>query len=327
MISFFRAPVRNPNPECQLNVAQIYSYITTPNYARMQTEELRSMTEKDVCRGYKSRMFDYVTFSGEFSYRAIHKLVRHSGFFCFDFDHIDFDAIATLRLRLIADPLLHTVLLFLSPSGDGLKWVVQSPITEQLGLDNNYLRPKEIAENHSCIYKMLASYVGFTYDIRPDATSDVARACYLPYDPNCYYKPPMTHVDGRNYELICKEVENRRLSSADGEENSMIKPCKETKKYEKLSKQTKSDYEKIESIIREIEHRRIDITSSYHNWVLVAMGLASTFGSAGEEYFHRISQYHPNYEHQEAKKVYQSCLRNNNGTVTLGTIVYLKSLL
>jgi len=79
----------------------------------------------------------------------------------------------------------------------------------------------------------------------------------------------------------------------------------------------------IEKIVREIEHRRIDITNDYHDWMLVAMALAGTCGATGEQYFHRISQFHPKYDNAEAHRMYQSCVRNTHGAVGIGTIVYL----
>jgi hypothetical protein len=86
----------------------------------------------------------------------------------------------------------------------------------------------------------------------------------------------------------------------------------------------KNNYENdIEKIVRDIERRSLDITDDYHNWMLVAMALAGTYGSAGEGYFHRISQYSSKYDNKEAHRMYQSCLRNNNGLVGIGTIVYL----
>jgi hypothetical protein len=85
-----------------------------------------------------------------------------------------------------------------------------------------------------------------------------------------------------------------------------------------------NDYENdIEKIVREIEHRRIDITNDYHDWMLVAMALAGTCGATGEHYFHRISQFHPKYDNAEAHRMYQSCVRNTHGAVGIGTIVYL----
>ena len=79
----------------------------------------------------------------------------------------------------------------------------------------------------------------------------------------------------------------------------------------------------IESLVREIERRRIDITADYANWVRVGFALASICGVAGEQLFHRISQFHPKYDHNETHKLYNSCLKNNSGVVTIGTIVYL----
>ncbi len=127
MISFFRAPIRNIAPQAQVTVEQIYKYITS-DYAKLVTERLRSIADHGEARRYKAEMFDYVTFSGHFRTRQTSGLIEHSGFLCFDIDKIESeDDLQNIKAQLITDEKLHTVLLFRSPSGNGLKWVVEVP--------------------------------------------------------------------------------------------------------------------------------------------------------------------------------------------------------
>ena len=127
MISFFCAPIKNITPEAQVSILQIYKYITG-GYAKLVTDRLRSIADHYEARCFKSEMLDYVTFSGCFSSRRTGGLIEHSGFLCFDIDKIESEKrLQEIKSLLINDEELHTVLCFRSPSGNGLKWVVEVP--------------------------------------------------------------------------------------------------------------------------------------------------------------------------------------------------------
>lgn len=319
MISFFRSPIRNPHPECQMNTTQVYSYITNPMMAEPMTSELRKISDLDTRRQYKSTMFDYVTFSGQFTYRSASNFVQHTGFFCFDFDHIESPTqYELLRTLLIDDPLLRTILLFRSPSGDGMKWVVESPIYEPLGLSMNcYVRKADVVRNHKEIYSNLAKYIELTYKVKPDATSDVSRACYLPYDPDCYHQFPLGVPQPANYEAIIEKTRDKQESTPPSSQRVI-------QKYLDIRTNGHQDnYLQIESIVQRIEQRHIDITADYNQWVKIGFAIANAVGAVGSSLFHRISQYHPRYDYNQTERLFASCLKSNNGTVTLGTLVYL----
>lgn len=331
MISFFRSPVRNPHPECQMNTSQVYSYITNPMMAEPMTSELRRISDHDTRRHYKSTMFDYATFSGQFTYRSSSNFVQHTGLFCFDFDHIELQMqYDLLRTLLIDDPLLRTILLFRSPSGDGMKWVVESPVYEPLGLSmNNYVRKADVVKNHKDIYSNLAKYIELTYKVKPDATSDVSRACYLPYDPDCFHQFPLGLPQPKNYEAILEKINDGQQFSTP---SATLVPLKlgdnrsNPNGHPDIRTNGQADnYTKIESLVERIERRHTDITSDYNQWVKIGFAIASAVGAIGSSLFHRISQYHPRYDYDQTERLYKSCLRNANGTVTLGTLVYLVS--
>ena len=366
MISFFRAPIKNITPQAQVSVLQIYKYITS-DYAKLATERLRLIADHHEARRYKSEMLDYVTFSGCFSSRRTGGLIEHSGFLCFDIDKIESERrLQEIKSLLINDEELHTVLCFRSPSGNGLKWVIEAPDRHWLSIshtdnnlltectehtettslrlsDNRNIAPQmtQIITNHKVLYERIRGYLFEQYGIETDHTSDIARPCYLCHDVDAYYDEPTFKANPAS----------RFLKSTDLTPSILIADARAVRPYkqgdnnqqttdDKLHKtdtnqQTvdcrpstvdfrQNNYENdIEKIVREIEHRRIDITNDYHDWMLVAMALAGTCGATGEHYFHRISQFHPKYNHSEAHRMYQSCVRNTHGAVGIGTIVYL----
>ena len=374
MISFFRAPIKNITPQAQVSVLQIYKYITG-DYAKVATERLRSIADPGEARRYKAEMFDYVTFSGCFSTRHNAGLLEHSGFLCFDIDKIETEEqLQNIKAQLITDEKLHTVLLFRSPSGNGLKWVVEVPDrywltqsrdtalksvesverfceakSESLNPDgkksfksvlsvgeinsawhaernsvhsvhsvrdkNNSMRERKsdvdtIIQNHRLLYERIRLYLLTEYGIDADHTSDIARPCYLCYDDDAFYDEPTFKANPASEFLIQKSVESvGNINSAWHAERNSVGSV--------------SSVRDTETLVRAIEKQRIDITSDYHNWIRIAFAIASKHGPSGEEYFHRISQFNSGYDHNEAHKVYTSCLRNNNGSVTIATIVYL----
>lgn len=170
--SFFKAPITNIRPYKSITVLDAWNYITG-RYAEERTRTLRGITDKSRARIYKAANFDYATFSGEFSSRGNASCVTESGLLCIDFDHVP--DVEGLFARLLTDRYFETALLFRSPSGDGLKWII------------------EISRGrtpHSAYSRAIASYITKAYGIEPDKSGkDIARACFLPHDPDAYINP------------------------------------------------------------------------------------------------------------------------------------------
>lgn len=174
--SFFRAPAMTVKPFQTVDVKDIYKYITIYSPALNATRQLRSIKDAQEAREFKARHFDFACFSGEFSYRKDDGLIKHSGLLCLDFDHVgNPEQIWSLRLKLISDSNFTTWLLFTSPSGDGIKWVI--------GID--------LAQcDHKTWFRALQNYVRTTYSLEVDEKCvNVSRACFLPHDCSCYVNP------------------------------------------------------------------------------------------------------------------------------------------
>ena len=127
-------------------------------------------------RTYKAANFDYCTFSSTFTARNDKALILHSGLLCVDFDHLS--DVSTLFNKLLKDEYFDTQLLFRSPSGDGLKWIIPIDLTQA---------------THSNYFTAVANYISQTYGVEVDKSGkDISRACFLPHDPQAFINPKLT---------------------------------------------------------------------------------------------------------------------------------------
>ena len=183
-ISFFRPPItkQNPVPESYKTLEEIYSYITGTE-AKERTRIIRDLISRgESPRERKNQSLDYITAGGEFSYRSSESLVTPSGLVTIDIDHISEVGLDLTELResLLKDKEIGLRLLFVSPSGDGLKLLCKSGrgFTD----DDSYKEE----------YYSLVGYIHKTYKIPYkdgklgteglDMTSDIVRSCFLCYD-------------------------------------------------------------------------------------------------------------------------------------------------
>jgi len=78
---------------------------------------------------------------------------------------------------LVDEPLFDTLLLFRSPSGQGLKWFVHIDLTRC---------------DHRTWFMALRNYLMATYHLSEKqvdgACANVSRACYLPHDPEAFLR-------------------------------------------------------------------------------------------------------------------------------------------
>ncbi len=167
--SFFRKPISNIHPYENCNLKQIYDLIKSANYSET-THTLRAIEDSEQSRSFKAKNFDYVTFSGTFDKRSDKSLISHSNLLAIDFDHVT--DIKKLKKSLLEDRYFETELMFTSPSGDGLKWVI--PIDLNQGLHRDY-------------FKAVSNYINYTYQIEIDQSgSDISRACFIPHDADVF---------------------------------------------------------------------------------------------------------------------------------------------
>jgi hypothetical protein len=171
LFSFFKAPISNTQPHKAVSLLQIYNAIKG-DYFKDRTEHLRKLADQKQARQYKVANFDYCTFSGTFTSRNDKALIQHSNMLCIDFDHIE---VEKLRFQLLNDEYFDTLLLFRSPSGDGLKWIIKIDITQT---------------THANYFLSVSNYLKATYNVETDKSGkDISRACFLPHDPQAFINP------------------------------------------------------------------------------------------------------------------------------------------
>lgn len=167
-------------PQQTQTIGWCYHWITSPLCAVQATIGFRAMyptATKDEKRDFKILNFQYATFSCILTYRNsdMRNLVARSPFITIDIDHLgSLEEARELQHRLCADREVRTALCFISPSGLGLKWIAELP---------PWTAGKPFKEQ----FELMRDYTGFTYGYDADPTgSDVCRACFLAWDPECY---------------------------------------------------------------------------------------------------------------------------------------------
>ena len=169
-ISLFSKPANTVKPVENVSLVDLYKLIISDKY-KEPTEELRGFLNPDLKRVYKRKSFDFFTGSGIFPYREDDALKYHSGYIVIDLDHLGSELNETMA-KLITDEHLYVLLMFVSPSGDGLK-VFYSIDLSQGG--------------HRKWFKAIRNYLRETYGLEADPSGiNQSRTCFLPHDPECY---------------------------------------------------------------------------------------------------------------------------------------------
>lgn len=175
-ISVFPGDVRNTSNPVHTDLLHVYKAIRYPKYKK-QTETLRAIKDPAKNRQYKAGNFSYATFSGLFRERSNANLIEHSGLICIDIDKLP--DLNKVREDLSKDT--HTVMVFTSPNGNGLKLIIK-------------IEPDP--DKQKLFYEAIRDYLIEKYKIPVDCIdkqcSDVSRACFLPYDPNIFLNPLLT---------------------------------------------------------------------------------------------------------------------------------------
>uniref|UniRef100_UPI004047E521 DUF3987 domain-containing protein n=1 Tax=Algoriphagus sp. TaxID=1872435 RepID=UPI004047E521 len=288
--SFYYKPIKNIYPKNGLKLVDAYLLIKSPTYKEV-TEECRGLMDTKERKEFKNKNFDSCTYSGIFSSRKDECLLKHSGLLTLDFDHVE--DVVELKKRLIEDEYLETELIFVSPSGDGIKCIIKIDLS--IGTHEEY-------------FEGVANYIKATHFIGIDESGkNVSRACFLCHDPDVYINP--------NY---LGEVSPKPTKPFDPKK-WLNKAAPKSEQKAKGVPVTNDNMSHVEELIQQIESRRIDLTTTYTDWIRVGFALVHEFGEHGREYFHRVSQVHPNYSREECDRQYTNCLKSNGSGVGIGT--------
>lgn len=155
------------------SIAQILYGIKTGGQFAAQVEKVRAELDPEK-RKYLKQDLPVIMWQGVFSKRSKAGLQYLNGIICIDVDHISAEEIARLKDKMKNTPWV--VSAFLSPSGDGLKILVNTTVTTVKDFDNCYAQLIEtFSEMFGC-------------DVDKNCR-DYSRACYASYDPDIYVNP------------------------------------------------------------------------------------------------------------------------------------------
>jgi len=125
-----------------------------------------------------------IIFAGTFTERNSNSLQKHSGLMVVDFDKYPSTEVMYEQMELLkSNP--HFLLLFISPSGKGIKGVIK--VSDHLTKDT-----------HPKVFKEF--YKKFEYDYFDIVNSNIDRVCFESYDPNIY-----VNMDAQIFEPILKD--------------------------------------------------------------------------------------------------------------------------
>jgi hypothetical protein len=160
----------------------------------------------------KQKILPFITPSGLFKTRKKEDLITYTGILCIDLDKVPD---ITIVEKIKTDPQFKPGLVFISPSGNGIKIF--------------YRVQNAVEEDHLLYLKTFYHYLQNKFNLAADEScTDIPRACFLCHDPNAYLS--VNSVDSSellNYAAgFSKPVEKRTLYETDPEFKSVIEMIK-----------------------------------------------------------------------------------------------------
>ena len=136
--------------------------------------------------------------------RRKERVIKYYGVMVLDIDNLK-DEEEVERIKKEIEKIEYTKMVFVSPSGLGLKIIVETNNTD--------------VERHTEVYKELVNYYGNQLNVKFDSqTCDVSRLCFFSYDETAYYNCESKIFISKKEK---KMMENKAISN-DGKYNKVI---------------------------------------------------------------------------------------------------------
>lgn len=152
-----------------MNLIVLANGIAFDNRLKAITNDYRALPNGPKKKAFKLQNFENVTFSGIFTQRNNHSLDTYSGMMVLDLD--DLQDVAETRQTLINQDAIDVVMMYVSPSGNGLKVVV----------------PATTKDEHDQVFRMYQRFLKCEMGITVDPSGkDLARTSFICSDPDVY---------------------------------------------------------------------------------------------------------------------------------------------
>jgi hypothetical protein len=229
--------------------------------------------------------FPAVTFGGTFTGTGTAKDISvMSGLSVLDFDHIK--NLPEVRQKLENDS--HTFLLFISPSGDGLKVVVKHDLIDPLKWQYLYF---EFEAYYLQIFKGVLDISGKQLGTDPSG-KDISRMCFLPYIEDLY----------RNDNSILWQY------TGEYEKQAKVYTPKDSTELN-TTEMTDDLYKECLYISAYLFENKISIAENYEDWLSYGYSVCA-LGEQGREIFHNISCISDKYNVDKCDEKYDYMLNH-----------------
>lgn len=304
LVNYFKGK-RYPGKE----LVSIYSVLNAfkSNKFKQQIEEGRTFYMEGDHENYQvlKGSLAAITFSGSFfPVRSSSNIQNYSGYIILDIDHCG-ESLEVYKSLLKNDRYVHAI--WISPSGDGLKFLIRTEMS---------------VSNHKNTYRSVVKYFNELYNLDIDTSgSDLARLCYVSYDPDLFINQEAELYN----DVLIEEIANERKSLKGNQtlpENVVLHIDK------KKLKNDSFDKERLRRIFHYLNKRGLSITSTYDEWVRCAFAISNSFNyDFGRKWFLTLAQLDGQlFDEYESIKLINKCYATGVGNSTFGTILYLAEL-
>lgn len=243
-------------------------------------------------QNYKATNFKRAYFGGVFNggFKASN-MVQPSNIYALDFDGHDNPGVTMEQARqtLMHDTQVQPLLLFTSPSGDGLKMVFALPFSTK----------QEWQKHLAAVWYYMKQTHGLIADA---ACKDLNRGCYLPHDANVYFNPQaQTTLDFDAWQPPQEPRSEKHAMEFNGAMGT--------------------DAERAAWYAEQLDAAHIDITGTQWDWTRLCYAIAE-LGEAGRGIFHTVSRAgFVDYEFDECESKFDYCIATRNGSVGIATFI------
>jgi hypothetical protein len=247
-----------------------------------------SKSEKSKMKVY---FFSAVAFGGTFSGTGKAEDINTiSGLIVLDFDHIV--DLMDIHSRLKDDP--YTFLLFVSPSGDGLKSIVKHNLKDPQKWQYLF---KELEAHYLHLFNGIMDKSGKQLSIDPSG-KDINRMCFIPFMKDLYQN---------------NESQEWQYTGEYEKQIETITPRINTQLY--TTGNTDFIYKECFYLSAYLFENEINISDNYDDWLSYGYSLC-TLGEQGREIFHNISCISDKYDTDECDHQYDYMLSHFDETRT-----------
>lgn len=307
MISVFEN-VWSKFPYTNISIDEVARIISS-DQLKKQTISLQEIlsnsgSKTEAFKALKNKL-PMVTFAGEFSKRNRSSLTKYSELIVIDIDDLSENQIHEFKDQITS--FKDVVLLFISPSGKGLK------VVHKLKVDNDI----QLVDFHRSAFEALKVRYKQTLGIEIDQSGkDLPRACFLCFDVDVYFnkEAEFFHFEPLQESL---EIESIKL----GDESSIV----DVKNEDGESIRTKLFI--LGHIYEYLKKHKISITTNYDQWMKVGFALRKELGDKkGLKMFMKFSKLDKSFDGKSyAKQFFKGKPEYLKG-IGMGTIVYYAQL-